>query len=185
MGVTFAAVPLTAEDLAAARIADDVCMHLNEERSVIRLSLRAQGDPAVYTARQQRLFTITGLGSERARDIHVSGVAFSYGEGDDVGWRWDSLDGWNSGDPAGPPRCFYNMWELDVWRTIVGGLRVGDRLRLLWSADDNNGYVTEAGLHTDRLQLAAEDPERKRIRAWNLGWSTCQDNSARMVRRFG
>lgn len=186
----FTARPLTAEDLTAMKRADEVSLHLHKGGSFVRLYVRGHGDPVVYTATQQRLYADdTNFSDRRARDLHVSASAMGYGKDDgSTGWRWDSNNGWMDGERHDPPQCFYSAYDNDVWHTIAASLRAGDTLHLEWVADNNNGYSREAGLHVDEVRLRAV-PERRTprtlVRTWHLGWSVCQDNTARMVRRYG
>lgn len=189
MTETFAARPLTADDLTAARRADEVTLHLHKAASIVRLYTRGRGEPVIYSAAQQRLFADdTNFRDRRARDLAVS--ASAYGHGDDGGtgsWRWDA-HGWSGGDQVDPPSCFYSAYARDEWATIAASLRVGDTLHLEWVADNNNGYSRDAGLHVDQVRLTAMPAKRTATtqpRVWLIGWSVCQDNSARMVRRYG
>jgi hypothetical protein len=168
-------------DLAAMRMAEDVSLHLGGDLSILRLYTRGAGDPAVFTAQQQRLFADGTFTDRRARDIAVTASAMGYGGGDaSTGWHWNSA----RPDETPTPSCFYSTYYSPAWATIARSLRVGDRLHLEWVADNNNGYSREVGLHVDQVRLRATRAKGgKALDTWHLGWAICQDNSARMIRR--
>lgn len=177
----FAPRPLTMDDLAAMRAAEEVSLHLSKHGSFVRVYVRGRGEPAIFTVRQQRLFADdTMCLDRRVREIRASANAYGYGSS----WSWTWSGGWMGGDRVDPPVCFHSLYVSEVWKTIASALRVGDTLRVSWVADNNNGYSNEVGLHVDQVKLVATSA-KGRVSAWNLGWSLCQDNSARMVRRNG
>jgi hypothetical protein len=175
-------VTLTGDDLAAMKVCEDVSLHLHDGRSYLRVYTRAYGDPPIFTAKQQRLFTVDMYSGTRGREIATTADAVGYGAADGTGgWRWES------GNPDSPA-CFYSAYQRDVWATIVRSLKVGDRLHVAWTADNNNGHSRAAGLHVDQVKLVAfpeRQPERgPQVRStWHVGWSICEDNTARMIRR--
>jgi hypothetical protein len=171
---------LTAADIAALKRADDVSMHYYDGRGCLRAHLRGgyAEEPRVFTAAQQRTFPLAG-GSDRTRDIEADTDIAGYG--DDDGLHWSA----SVGDAK--PAAFHMIHDSDhslTWQTIVKLLRPGDEITLRWRAGNNNGYLREAGLHADDLHLRVRRGDTAREMEFLIARSVCQDNSARMVKRY-
>jgi hypothetical protein len=181
---TTVAMALTADDLAAWRIADSYSLHTNKDHdcganTLIRLYCKAYGDPAVFTTRQQILFPDPHmLHQTRVRDLFVEGRATGYKDAS-TAWSWPSWSGADDQEPV--PSCFYSGYDMRVWATIGRALRVGSVLRVLWVADNNTEIARDAGLHLDSVDLEAVTG--KHTDRWNVGHETCRDNTARMIKR--
>jgi len=69
----------------------------------------------------------------------------------------------------------------EEWTTIIGLLREGDELTLVWTRD---GFTCQnhkdAALHGDRLSLAVQRGEK--TMRFHLETRVCPDNSARMIK---
>ncbi len=161
---------LSTEDVAALRAAEELSFHHNDGDSYIRLYLRSSysGGMRVFTARQQRLFPDTQAAGahDRARVIGCdSGVS-----GYDEPVNHENAACFLAKSASGEP-----------WRTAVGLVRVGDRLKLRWVAGNNNHYLDNAGLFMDELYLVARRGQRELWFA--LARTVCADNTARMIRR--
>lgn len=67
-------------------------------------------------------------------------------------------------------------------RTIFSLLKAGDRLELEWTRDAHtNGYMKDAGLHGDRLQLVVHRKDKRLL--FLIHAQCCKDNTARLIRR--
>lgn len=155
---------LTAEDIAALRMAESVTFHHYDGQSVIRVQIRGHGEPVIFTARQQRLFPKPGtFDSERMREIACDHSINSY-----QGIR----------EPR-TTQCFTGFLSLPPahWHTIAGSLRKGETIELQWVGSNNNQYEDDAGLHHDALYLKAGQ------RVYLVDTSVCPDNTARMIRQ--
>ena len=71
-----------------------------------------------------------------------------------------------------------------TWLTIAKLLHAGDVLRLVWTADNNTGTITDAGLHADMLRMVVYRAD-KSVHTFNVAYSIIPGNSARMVQRYG
>jgi hypothetical protein len=69
----------------------------------------------------------------------------------------------------------------EEWQTICACLKAGDILSLEWIADNQSGYLVEAGLHRDHLKLIVNRKDKQRL-VFCVRESVCQNNSARMIR---
>lgn len=169
---------LTADDVAALRVATSVCFHRNDGRSYIRAYLRPPSDPPVFSRRQQLLFPGTeAMPGERHREIATTNGMYGYTDTDGT-WRVDSDDR--------TPSAFYMIHSARynaTWPTIASLLSAGEVLHLAWIADNNTDNIHEAGLHADELDLVTTKGNRKRT--FSVGYQVCPDNSARMIRRHG
>lgn len=67
----------------------------------------------------------------------------------------------------------------EEWQTICACLKAGDILSLEWIADNQSGYLVEAGLHRDHLKLIVDRSDKRLV--FSIRESVCQDNSARMI----
>jgi hypothetical protein len=179
--------PLTSEDIAALKDADSVVFRLTSKGSSIEAGLRkyAEDGPVIFTAREQRLYTSVDHYSptERSRIISTDVSASGYGDGTSGGWRW------NADNTSGRPDCFEMIGSaryLHTLGTILVGLRAGDVVTLVWTADNNTDNYKAVGFHADELTLVAIDPTGKRPeRTWLVAYSVGPDNTARMIRRHG
>ena len=67
------------------------------------------------------------------------------------------------------------------WLTVLDLLRAGDRLTILWTADNNSELVEKAGLHMDSVSIRIERPNGKRLE-FHIYTQISEANSARMLR---
>jgi hypothetical protein len=176
--------PLTADDIAALKLADKVVYSLSTHGSLIRAGIESQRDGNVFTAREQRLFPKAER-SEREREINVLSAAHGYGKHGESRWHWNLEH--NPFTTA--PSCFdmaHNAKYDHNLQTLIHSLRAGETLRMIWTGDNNNDLVREAGLHVDQLDVivipAREGAAR---RSYCVETSVCADNTARMIRRNG
>lgn len=171
---------LTAADIAALKLADDVSMHHRDGRGYLRAHMRGgyAEEPRVYTAAQQRTFPQAD-GNDRSREMEADSDIAGYG--DDDGLEWSASIG------NAKPAAFHMIHNSDhslTWQTIVKLLRPGDEITLRWRAGNNNGYLREAGLHADDLYLRVRRGDTAREMEFLIARSVCRDNSARMVKRY-
>lgn len=175
-------VPLTRDDLAAMRLADSYSIHTHwsYKGTILRLYKRVMAEPAIFTKREQELFTEPHTADTRARTLTIDGVASGYGYGNGTaGWHWPS--GFSSEVQEPVPQCFFSGYDREEWKTIVRTLRIGSTLMASWVADNNSENIREAGFHMDLVRLVATTGSRKDT--FIVGWSCGPDNTARMVRR--
>lgn len=104
--------------------------------------------------------------------------------------------------------CFEMLFSAaydEVWQTIVGLLREGDEIELLWRAGEGNNYLARAvvtekakdangveesyqpglgeKLYHDRLMLKVRRGPHGEVKyAFNIDDSVCPNNTARMIR---
>lgn len=168
-------------DVAALRTAERVTFHYHGGRSYIRAGLDTPYEPKVYSAREQRVFPETrdAGASERARIIEcgVDLRGYTYEEDSEL-WY---------GDPDERAACYASIAaprRSRTWRTVVDLLRVGDRLALLWVADNNTTVIREADLHADSMNLLVKRGQTRTLE-FALDYRITPDNTARMIRRFG
>lgn len=177
---------LTADDVAALRMADDVSFHHRDGEAFIRVYIGRAGSnpPRVYSGREQRLFTETdSLVADRTRTMpvpsHVHGHTNRAAvDGPVSAWTertYPSVACYAS--PYGSAR--YSR----KWATLAGVLRVGDVISLAWTADNNTETLRTAGLHADELALLVS--RRGKPLEFHVDYHVGPDNSARMIRRDG
>lgn len=70
------------------------------------------------------------------------------------------------------------------WQSVARSLKVGESIVMHWQRNNDNGYVREAGLHVDSLDLVI-GREGKPARHYHVAESITPDNSARMVHVTG
>lgn len=148
-------MPLDKLDIAALRKADAICFdHYTRDGVDIR---------QIRAIKRNEKSHLDPYAQDITHHIAVGSTVRTYGEGRDNTWT-----------------CFEMIQTAqyhDVWQTIVGLLRVNDEVALLWEADNNNGYVNEAGLHHDQLSLVVQrGPKRMTFKVRS---SVCQNNTAR------
>lgn len=177
---------LTADDLAALKLADSVSFHHSTPDNggpVIRLHLVGgySDVPRIFTAKEQRVFPMSGIlgDRDRYREIAVESSAYGYGADGRSGFRSDDR-----------PRlaCFemiHSAQVSDTWGTIVRLLKSGDRLTLSWIADNNTDNVRNSGLHNDELRLFVCRAGQQKPYVFHVASSVCPDNSARMIKENG
>jgi len=168
---------LTADDIAAFKMADGVVLIHRQGAGVVRLILDAQHATRIYTAREQRLFTLYVPSGEREREITTQSGIRAFAE--------DCGTAWNSGSEPDAYAFQYSQSAKydDTWPTLVNLLRVGDVVSLSWVADDNYEAVRRAGLHTDEARLIVT--RGKRRMNFHVHTSTGPDIAVRMIRRSG
>jgi hypothetical protein len=162
--------PLDRQDVAALRAADSVTFHTHKGRAFIKAHKRPAPGRDVYSAREQRLYPVTD-GTERTREITADHSILGCESG------WAELK-----DAA----AFYMIGTAQfsaTWPTIAELIRAGDQLQLVWTADNNSQYITNAGLHADELALGITRGDR--TMTLKIGYSVAPDNSARMIDRNG
>jgi hypothetical protein len=177
---------LTADDVASLRKADSVTFHYFRGAGVIRTHLRGgyAPDKRIFTARQQRMFPNTdSYSADREREIPVITSMHGYTDGGVTGWRLDK--------DASPSDCNPSAFHMEhsgqyspTWLTIANLIHAGDVLHLVWTADNNTGYITENGLHADELTIRV-GRNGKIVHTLRVAHSITPDNSARMVQRYG
>jgi hypothetical protein len=162
-------------DLQALRRADSVVFHLTGDGTAYidaHLSTVTHPEPRIFTATEQRLFPDID-GSDRRRRIPVTAGIVGF----DDKRRWHE-----QGLPDATASAMIHVARLDeLWRSIAAFLRVGDVVSLHWWASNNNGYITQAGLHRDELRLVIRRGRRRW--AFLVKVELCPDNTARMIRR--
>lgn len=171
--------PLTADDVAALREADQVGFHYFEGKSYLVAYFRGNR-PA--TARLWNLFPTQEHGTERSRKIDTDARVRGYNERTDTDWTT-----WTADPDDHAVTCFHLQYggrSDETWQTIAGLLRAGDTLALHWEADDNSSNIRAAELHSDTLHLRVTSPKGK-ARMFLVVRNVSPDNSARMIRRYG
>ncbi len=105
--------------------------------------------------------------------------------------KWCSLED-TEGAPPLADVAYCHVYHTHVnnihneWHTIASLLRAGDRIELIWYRDANrNGYMKEAKLHGDRLQLVIHRKSGERFKPllFLIESQCCENNTARMIRR--
>lgn len=174
---------LTRDDIHALKAADGVTFHHSQRHGTrVRLYLRTSaGEPRIWTATEQRLFPMMedGRAADRYRDLAVESRMGGYRDGGETSWNGDThpqAEGY-----ASNLACKFNH----DWQTVVGLLRIGDRLVLQWNADNNTETIREHGLHHDELRVEIRRTGRRRPMSFLIDSRVCADNSARMIRRNG
>jgi len=171
---------LSAEDVAALRLAHSVTFHHYEGRAFIRIYVRPSGHPATLTVREQLLFPERDSvvsPDERSRVIEVTGSISGYHENGTM-WHVDSGD-----TRARAFEMVHSAQYASTWTTIASLLSAGESVWLHWIADNHTDLVREHGLHADELQLVAT--KGKRTRTFSVARTITLDNSARMIHRHG
>lgn len=157
---------LTADDVAALSAAHGVTFHHRDGQSMMRARLNGHSDPAIFTARQQRLFPKPGSrDTQRMREIYCAHGFRCYEDHEPQFPDASRMD------------CLVSFVTPQVWRTVARSLRKGDTVTLVWVAGNDNEYLADAGLHMDELYLSV------RNRIYLLTTSACRNNAARMIRR--
>lgn len=169
---------VTADDVAALRGADSVTFHVHDGRGYIRAYLNTPMH-RVLTRRQQQVFgEESPLPEQRMREITCEWLASGFGENGARSW---------STDDASNMSAYANVSAGQIsdglWNTTATLITPGDVLTTVWCADNNTDVIRDAGLHSDRLTLRAENGKRER--RFHVETSVGRDNSARMIRRDG
>jgi hypothetical protein len=152
-------MPIDKLDLAALRKADAICFdHYTRDGIDVR-AIRAikRNEPS-------------------ERDPYAQDITHTVSVG-------SAVRAYESGGTSKTWTCFemiHTPQYHDAWQTIVSLLRVGDELTLFWEADNNSGYVNEAGLHHDQLSLVVQRGSKRMT--FKVRSSVCPDNTARMCR---
>ena len=150
-------------EVKALRNADAICLDFNREKSAsgIRAIKRAEDSDSGFeqTVEIPAGFDITaynGMGQREALKVNYGFEMISSAKYD------------------------------PQWRTIMDLLRAGDRLTILWTADNNSQLVEKAGLHMDSVSIRIERPNGKRLE-FHIHTQVSEANSARMLRsgRYG
>ncbi len=172
---------LTAEDLRALRTATGVIFQYHGKESKIRAVLDRHafdGAPVIFTAAEQRTFlNADRVAGGREREIPATVAMMGYEYGGERGWRLAE------NPDASAFHYIQTAQYSNTWQTIARLLRAGDAIHIVWTADNNNGYVTDAGLHVDRVEIAVA--RAKQNLYFHIGTSVTAANSARMIKRQG
>jgi len=182
--VTNQAMALTADDIAAFKLADSVTFHHYEGRSFIRAHLDNTSGERIFTAREQRLFQSERDSNDRHREITCDVTMYGYSQ--------NGFESWNLESAPGASAFHYGFAAKydKPWQTIAGLLRAGDRLRLEWVADNNNDNVRGVGFHCDELRLIVVRTNKRTdashdTMTFRIVTQVGPDNSARLIRRYG
>lgn len=172
-----AATILTRDDIQALRKATSVAFHHHDGRSYLRVYLRTSGDPAIYTASEQRVYPGTdgGITGERHRDIDT--------EGSMSGFTGEGFASWNLETNPKASAFYLTHHMKSEHETIFNLLRAGDTLWLTWLGSNNNDNVRGIRWHRDELRLCIARGDNTMV--FLIQAETGPDNSARMVRRHG
>jgi hypothetical protein len=174
---------LNNSELAALRMADTVNFHVTDGRAFIRAHRHAPS--GIYTAREQHIFPTAQEYGGRFREIPCDIRAMGYGYNDSIGIEW-TTENTDAPKLAAFASVSGTLYGDNTWPTTAQALRVGDRLCLSWTADNNNTTIREANLHSDRLTLRVTRGEKKpRHLAFFVAQTVTHNNSARMIRRDG
>lgn len=182
---------LTTDDVAALRKADSVTFHYFRGAGVIRAHLRGgySNPPRIYTAREQRMFPNTdSYSADRMREISVQTVLSGYASGGETAWRMTDSGSSHTGGADSNPAAFHMEHSgqySPTWQTIARAIHSGDRIRLTWTADNNNETFRLASLHADELHLIIMRADAKPHATFLVDHSVTPDNSARMIQRYG
>jgi hypothetical protein len=157
---------LTKADIAAIRNAEDIVIHLNHKspNGTVKLVKRADRQIPFDADKDWTL----------SANVIIGGYA-SYSDTKSM--------------KAGEVSCFamigiYHEQGHHV-SSILKTLRVGDELSFVFIPDWGcNGYLAKHGLHCDvlALEIRRKHGERIKTHSFNLDKSTCEDNTARMIR---
>ena len=167
---------LTADDVKAIRLAEQVVFRIREGKSTLEVSLdRGWGEePRVFTAAEQRLFPMNDVLGGRLRMIEVRGSISGYHAPDETRTVF--------GPEARAFEMIHSAQYFDVWKTIASLLRTGDQVRLMFNADGHSNEITrKAGLHVDTLSLEVMRGDRWMV--FQVSSRTGWDNTARMIQR--
>jgi hypothetical protein len=172
---------LTREDIAALRAADSYSFHHHRSADdgphMMIAYLHSYGQ-RIYTAREQRLFPSPHANTDRMRAIPVESAAQGYADGGETTW-------FSGRDGEQTARAFATIGgHSSTMRTIMGLLRVDDRVVLQWRADNNTDNIRAVGFHADELRLNLIGPGKRDL-MFLVTTSVGPDNSARMIRRHG
>ena len=175
MDTNYTPEPLTRDDVAALRKADEIIFRSRPGASHIEAVVEnGFGDqPRVYTKVEQRLFPEfeSAYNQERKRYLAVGTSYANYGESAPT-------------THAVAFAMFCSAQFTDTWKTVASLLKVGDTLTLSWTADGNsNDYTKAVELHADTLRLVVTRGQQRLI--FLLDTSICLNNSARMVKPLG
>jgi len=159
---------LTAADIRKLRTADRISFHRSPDSS----GIGASKERAVPRQGDNKLW-------EHDVPVH-STVKACYGS-------YKPVEGKELHEVA---YCHHMIWYgnniHEPWRTIAALLKTGDRLELVWTRDaGTNQYMEKSRLHGDRLQLVVHrgTGDKKKTLLFLIERQTCEDNTARMIRR--
>lgn len=168
---------ITADDIAALKIAETVSFHVYKGEVYIRagIELSRIGEPRIFTAREQRLLPQTDSWS-RERRIDTQGGARGY----------DGDSSWHGDERTTAFEMVHSASYSREWQTIVSCLRPGDVLGIDFCGDGgSNGNTKPVGIHVDTLHLNVQRGTKHRALRFLVDYCACVDNSARAVKRFG
>jgi hypothetical protein len=146
------ASPLTAQDIKVLRSADALCYRLDTKGDVSQIE-------AIKEASRDNPW-------EQRKVLPIAFEIENYEKGVRVVGAWVRL-----------PRY---KWDATPLGTLLDLLRPGDELSARLITGNNNGYMTEAGLHRDEFVLQLTRGKKKML--FLLEVSVCPQNSARMAR---
>ena len=156
MGVLAMTYRVSKIDVAALKKADRVVFrHIRGESQI----------EAIKEADERNPF-------EQVRAIPCGAKFVDYSERKVFGPALDTFTGFE---------MFHTPNYNEEWTTIIGLLREGDELTLVWTRDGFTAQTHEdAALHGDRLSLAVKRGEK--TMRFHLETRVCPDNTARMIR---
>lgn len=171
------ATPLTRDDVLALKRCTSVTFNHYSGESYLRATIRVHGEPAIYTAMEQRLFPqVDSLsGDERRRQIDASGEMYGYTANGSTCWDLTT-------EPKASAFYMDHFVGPDV-RTVFDLLRAGDTLTLKWIGSNNNENTEAIHWHRDELRMVVARGEKAMV--FLIEAQTGPDNSARMVQRYG
>lgn len=171
------ALTLTADDLAALRMATGIVCQTTREGHAIRAILdRSRYTPepvAIYSAREQRLFPDTrNHARDRERTMVCGARMTAYGDGD-VRYGSDHYTAFH----------YEQFPRMSEWASIAATMRVGDTVTLQWVASNNSEVTRSAGFVRDELRVSFGSANR--ARTFLIDVQVGPRNSARMVKPGG
>jgi len=173
MNDTITTPTLTADDLAAIRMARSVAFHYHEGEFYMRAHLETgYGKPAVFTAKQQLLFPDIWSGNDwRARKMEVS-------------QQYSGITNYSAeytSDKSAVVSAYASGHSYDpTWDTVKSLLKVGDIIGIRFIADNNNETIKRADLHADEMHLIVVRGGKRLT--FHIDNVICPNNTARMVR---
>lgn len=169
---------LTKLDLAALRKADSICFDHDRPRD--RVNSQAGRIRCIKRLTEKQQLQDPYGGDERTYTINVDSRISICG-------NYDSAE--EKRELQEKLRAFEMIYAGDFYpkvQTIISNLRVNDVISLKWIMDNNNDYVKNAGLHKDDLVIEVNRDGKQKVKRLEflVHSSVCEDNSARMIKRY-
>jgi hypothetical protein len=162
-------ISLSADDVAALRMADSVSFSVYEGEAYIVAYLNKRFSPnPIFSVKEQKLFEADDHDfRERSRKI----ICDSH-----------RVINYQPHDSDAQYRCHhYDQFRNAEWVTAANALRVGEQLTLEWVAGNDPIERKEGDWHRDELRLVAGKRVGK-SRTWLIDVYVGPDNLNRMVR---